>query len=351
MTVLVQRRSYAAWAFCGALFFTTSCERKTSPPDDAGIDASPIPTASATIAPPTESPQRQVDPEDAAIPPTEPIRKVVPSINDDAALAHQRDAIIDFFKDDLPSPVAAQFEALPGNRTAILIPGKKDLERSFVMVIDANGTRAWTKNMPLAGIVSGVRDIAIVRGIESAVGMAFCDSTGQRAALRMWHNDGSINADFEVMEVPHCDKISAVYIPGIGTVVASAGETTARIGMIADNGMRVWDSAGIALPWTAMANTALTIAVDTEKSFVVVGINATEEKRRPNDGDIIAMRYNFQGREIWPAPMTLGHRSGRSLERIAVRVVGPQKLEVDIAEKPVQRVILSSDGVVVPLNR
>jgi hypothetical protein len=354
MTVLKPRRFYAACCFLGAVCLTTSCSRKTSAPNDAGVDAGidasvvAIPTASATTAPPTESQKRQADPADAAIPPAEPIRKVVSSIDGDAALAHQRDAIIGFFKDDLPSPIAAQFEVLPGNRSAILIPGKKEVDRPFVMVIDSNGTRAWTKTMPLAGIVSGVRDIAIVRGMESSVGIAFCDSTGKTAALRMWHDDGSINADFEVMEVPHCDKISAVYIPGVGHIVASSGETTARIGMIADNGMRVWDSAGIALPWIAMANTALTIAVDSEKSFVVVGINITEEKRRPNDGAISAMRYDMQGREVWSAPITVGHRSGRSLERIAVRVVGPEKLEVDIADKPTQRVTLSSTGVVVP---
>jgi hypothetical protein len=244
-----------------------------------------------------------------------------------------------------------QFEALPADRTAILIPGKIDFSRPFVMVIDANGTRAWTKEMPLAGIVPGVRDVAIVRGLESSVGVAFCDSTGQRAGLRTWHNDGSINADFEVMEVPHCERISAVYIPGVGHIVASAGETTARVGMIADNGMRSWDSAGVGLPWTAMPLTALTIVVDSEKSFVVIGISATEEKRRPNDGTIVAMRYNLQGKELWLAPSILGHRSGRTMERLTARVVGPNKIDVNIADKPLQQVRLSSDGVTVQVTR
>ena len=327
-----------------------SCTRQSTAPNDAGADASPpIVSAIVTAAPPPQQ-DRLPDPEDASVPASEPVRKLVQNIDDEPALAKQRDAILGFFKDDLPSPIATQFEALPGDRTAILIPGKTDHSHPFVMVIDANGTRAWTKEMPLAGIVPGVHDIAIVRGPESSVGVAFCDSTGHRAALRTWLYDGTINADFEVMEVPHCDKISAVYIPNVGHIVASVGEATARIGMIAVNGMRAWDPAGIELPWAGMPRTALTIAVDTADSFIVIGTGMVEGKTQPIEGAILAMRYDFQGREMWKIPMTLGQRSKRTLDRMRVRVIESKKLEVDLEEKPLQRVALSSDGVVVPLK-
>lgn len=310
----------------------------------------PVVTAEVVPAKPA-APAQKVDPADASVPAAEPLRKVVSKVDDEPRLARQRDAILGFFKDEVPLPLDAHFEALPGSRQAILLQGKKDRSRPFVMVIDANGTRAWTKDMPLAGIVPGVRDIAVVRGAESAVGIAFCDSTGQRAALRMWNEDGSINADFEVMEVPHCDQISAIFVPGIGHVIGSTGETTARLGMIAANGMRAWDPTGVPLPWTAMAGTALSIAVDSENSFVVVGIDIAEkEKRRPNDGAILAMRYDFQGRELWRSPVNLGPRKGRTMDRVRVSVVAPGKLDVEMDEKTNDHLELTSDAVVLAVK-
>ncbi len=334
------------------LVVALGCSRQTTATNDAGVDAGDDALAlTAVEATPsaTVPPALLPDPEDATVPAAEALRKIVAKVDDDPQLARQRDAVVGFFKDELPSPFAAQVEALPGNRRAVLIPGKLEAGRPFVMVIDANGTRAWTKEMPLAGIVPGVRDIAIVRGAESAVGIAFCDSTGNRAALRMWNADGSINADFEVMDIPHCELISAMFIPGMGHLIGSTGETTARIGMIAVNGMRVWDSAGIALPWHAMPKTALTLAMDSEYSFVVVGVDAAEnEKRRPNDGNIMAMRYDGRGRELWPTPVALGHRRGRTMERVRVRNVAPGKLEIQVGDKPNDVVELSSDGAVTP---
>lgn len=290
------------------------------------------------------------DPQDASIPAAEATIKLVEKIDDEPVLARQRDLIVAFYKPEAPEPFFAQVEALPGNRRAILLQGKQGIDPPLVMVIDANGTRAWTKERPLVGITSPVRDMAIVRGAESSVGVAFCDATGHRAALRMWHYDGSINADFEVMEVPHCDNISAVFIPGVGHVLASTGETTARIGMIAANGMRAWDAAGIDVPWTALRRTALSIAVDTEDSFIVVGVSITEGKTEPRDAQVLAMRYDMRGRELWKAPITLGKRPVRSWDRLRTRVTQPKAVEVVLEEKPLRRVALSADGVVVPLK-
>ncbi len=336
-------------------FAIAGCTRNDdSVPNDAGVDAviEALPTATAKAEPPRPPmPAQKADPGDISVPPSEPIRKIVSKIEDEPRLARQRDAILGFYKDEIPWPLEAQFEALPGSRQAILVQGKKEAGRPFVMAIDANGTRAWTKDMALAGIVPGVRDVSLVRGTESAVGIAFCDSTGERAALRMWNEDGSINADFEVMEVPHCEQISAIFIPGVGHVIGSTGETTARLGMIAANGMRVWDSTGVPLPWTAMARTALTIAVDSDNSFVVVGVDIAEkEKRRPNDGVILAMRYDFQGRALWPSPAKLGPRMGRTTERIRVRPAAPGKLDVEINEKADEHVELTSDGVILAVK-
>lgn len=326
-----------------------ACERKTAAPNDAGVDASPV--QSVVVATPPPMVQDPLpDAEDASIPAAEAVRKWVPRIEDEPSLAKQRDAITGFFKPTVPSPLAVQIETLPAGRTAILVRGEQEIDSPFVMVIDPNGTRAWTKDRPLAGIVSGVRDVVIVRGPESSVGIAFCDATGHRAALRTWHNDGSINADFEVMEVPHCDTIAALYIPNVGHLVASSGEATARFGMIASNGMRVWDAAGIDLPWSALPRTTLALAVDTEDSFVVVGAGMLEGKTAPRDGSILAMRYDLRGRPIWKVPMNVGPRSTRSTGPIHVRVLSWTKMEVDWDDKPVQRAALSSDGVVVPLK-
>jgi hypothetical protein len=55
--------------------------------------------------------------------------------------------------------------------------------------------------------VPGVREMAIVRGEEGGVGLAFCDPAGELAALRKWHADGGILADYEVLAIGGCEAI------------------------------------------------------------------------------------------------------------------------------------------------
>ncbi len=327
-----------------------ACKRNESSVTDAGVpgkpDAGPFIAPVTSIAPP-KAEQRVPEPGDDSIPPAEAHRKLVDKLDDEPLLMRQRDAVLGFYKENVPSPLAAQFETLPADRMAIFLSGKREHSKPYVMVIDANGTRAWTKEMPLAGIVPGVRDVAIVRGKESSVGIAFCDSTAKLAALRSWHHDGSINADFEIMDTADCAFISAAYVPRAGHLIAASGDKTAQIGMIAENGMRMWDRDGITLPWIPSKATALTIAVDTDDSFIVLGVGSKKEgtSSRPNVA-ILAMRYDLHGKELWQEPMNVARWSDPGPERIRARVIGTGKVEVDLEGKPRKVAELTADGIV-----
>lgn len=331
---------------------------KRDEPGAGTSDAGPTTTTSpaASLAPsPNEIAAKPPAPhlpeqEDLSIPPTEPTRKQLRKLEDEPLVAAHRDLASTHFGDSLSSPIAVQIEALPADRRAILIPGPPELEKPLVYCVAADGTRAWTKEAPLAGIVGGVREMAIVRGVSSGVALAFCDASQKLGALRAWHADGGIFADYEVVEIPRCEAISALHWPGRGTLVAASGEGEARIGRIDARGMRPWGRSGLTLPWKPEPKSAVSILVDTDDTFVLVGVGTTDESRARHDGTLIlAMRYDERGLEKWPAPIEIGRATQGDVRRIAARVVATGKMEVETSVTPPKRAELTSEGSVILL--
>jgi len=311
----------------------------SSPPMTSAL---PAPTPASTLSPPER--------EDLALLPSEPLRKTLRSLTEEPQLELQRDALIKQFGDPLFSPMVIQIEPLPAYRRAFLIPGPPQQNNPLVVCVEADGTRAWTKETPLAGVVPGVHEMALVRGPNAGVSLAFCDSTQKLGALRSWRSDGGIFADYEVVETPHCDAISAMYWAQKGTMVVVAGEGEARIGRIAENGMRVWGQSGLTIPWKTEPKSAITMLVDTDDSFVVLGLGTTQESRDRHDGVLIlAMRYNQEGQELWPRPLSVSRGQGESAGRLVGRAVSTGKMEVETGSSPKKRVLLTSEGSVVLL--
>ena len=351
---MIRRRSSRALLALAALVVLPACRRdEPAPPAGAGTEATPPGSASATAPPapppPAFAPTPGV-PEDRSLPATEARRLELKRIEDDPRLALHRDAVLSHFGTNLGFPLSLHVEALPGDRQALLIQDSTQVDKPLVLVVAADGTRAWTKEMPLAGIVPGVREMTVVRGPESSVGLAFCDAEGRLAALRTWTSEGGIFADYEVVEIPHCEVISALYWPGQGHIVVAAGEGEARASRIDERGMRVWGRSGLTLPWKPDPGAAVVILVDTEETFVLVGAGTAEGPDKRREEAVFAMRYDARGKELWPAPLAVGRPSGKAPKRPAARVIAAGKMEIEMTEGAARRRLeLSSEGSVVVL--
>ncbi|HVK70881.1 MAG TPA: hypothetical protein VM694_40780 [Polyangium sp.] len=347
---MIRRRSSRTLLVAAALVVFPACRRdESAAPGDAGTDASAAMTTSAA-APPAPSPPAPDVPSDHALPATEPQRFPVKRIEDDPRLSLHRDAVLAHFGEHVGLPLSLQVEALPGDRQALLIQDSSQPDKPLVLVVAADGTRAWTKEMPLAGIVPGVREMTVVRGPEASVGMAFCDAAGELAALRVWTSEGGIFADYEVVEIPHCEVISALYWPGHGHVVVAAGEGEARASRIDERGLRAWGRSGLTLPWKPDPGAAVGILVDTEDTFVLLGAGSAEGSLTRREEAVFAMRYDERGKELWPAPIAVGRPSGKAPARPTARVVTTGKMEVEMTEGAARRRLeLSSEGNVIVL--
>ncbi|MDI1476229.1 hypothetical protein [Polyangium sp. y55x31] len=351
---MIRRRSSRTLLVAAALVVFPACRRdESAAPGDAGTDASPSGTASAAAnpapPPPDLAPAPDV-PSDHSLPATEPRRFLVKRFEDDPQLSLHRDAVLAHFGTNVAFPLSLQVEALPGDRQALLLEDSSQPDKPLVLVVAADGTRAWTKEMPLAGIVPGVREMTMVRGPDSSVGVAFCDAKGELAALRAWTSEGGIFADYEVLEIPHCEAISALYWPGHGHVVVAAGEGEARASRIDERGMRAWGRSGLTLPWKPDLGAAVVILVDTEDTFVLVGAGSAEGPLSRREEAVFAMRYDERGKELWPAPIAVGRPSGKAPKRPTARVVATGKMEIELMEGAARRRLeLSSEGNVVVL--
>ncbi|TKC98639.1 hypothetical protein [Polyangium fumosum] len=351
---MIRRRSSGTLLVTAALVVLPACRRdESAAPADAGTDASPAATTSAGANPASSPPDLAPAPEgpsDHSLPATEPRRSDVKRIEDDPRLSLHRDAVLSHFGEHVGLPLSLQVETLPGDRQALLIQDSSQPDKPLVLVVAADGTRAWTKEMPLAGVVPGVREMTVVRGPEASVGVAFCDAAGGLAALRAWTSEGGIFADYEVVEIPHCEAISALYWPGHGHVVVAAGEGEARASRIDERGMRAWGRSGLTLPWKPDPGAAVGILVDTEDTFVLVGAGTAEGPLSRREEAVFAMRYDERGKGLWPAPIAVGRPSGKTPKRPTARVVAPGKMEVEMTEGAARRRLeLSSEGTVIVL--
>lgn len=333
------------------LMALSACRRAgEDTPGDAGLPT-PTATATASASTPVPAPAPALAlPDDTSIPAAEPARAELRRLEDDPALLAQRDALHEHFGTNLAFPLSVQTEPLPGDRRAILVVGgPREAPDPFVLVVDAYGTRPWVKERPLGGIVPGVREMALVRGEEGGVGLSFCDPPGKLAALRKWHADGGVFADYEVLELEGCDALSALYWPGRGHLVAVSGAGEARVARLDEGAQRAWGRSGIRLPWKPAAGAPLTIAVDSEETVILLGLGTPDDRAAdPGPPAVLAMRYDASGKALWPAPAAVGRPSGPPQARIVTRQLEPGTLEVVLDAAPSRRAVeLTSAGNVI----
>ncbi len=268
-------------AACAALALVAAACTRPAPPSDMA----PASSASATAAPsapveadPTEPapspPAPSVSrPEDfaAGFPPVpvEPRRESLRKLDAERALAAQEALLRDHFGGALPSPLEVQVAALSGERRAFLAAGEARRRNPFLLVTGAKGELLWTKERPLAGTRQVVTEMVVTPGPRGEVALLWCDIPTQVVGLRKWGPDGTVLADFQVLEVDVCEALSALYWPGRGWVAVASQHGAARAQLLDEVGKRSWGPRGIELPWGARPSSPASIAVDTDVSVMV----------------------------------------------------------------------------------
>lgn len=368
---MVDRGRRRAWWVIGlvAAALVSSCDRsKDNPAADAGADAGADPGAGpgagadtgpgadADAGPDTDTdagPDTDTDAgadtdAPAAAPAAEARRSRVQRLADTPLLAPHRDALTAHYGEKPPLPLDLQVAALPGGRQALLILGPPEAREPLVLVLDPGGARAWTKERPLAGIVPGVRELAILGAPEGGVALALCDPEGTRVAMRHWDAAGGIFADYELVEVEGCAALSAVHWPGQGFVAAAAGGHGAWAQRLDSNGGRAWGRAGLRLPWRSAEDAPVTIA-PTGDAVVLLQAGAPEaEGARPGATSILAMRYDPRGNALWRAPVTVGAAPAQAGARVVATPARSGAVRVQIGGRVIE---LSAEGRVGPPGR
>jgi hypothetical protein len=255
---------------------------------------------------------------------------------DDPALRGVAEALAKQFAGPAPGGFDVQIAELTmGRRHAVLVSeaGKPTSDaRPFVVVTDENGVALWTKNHPIGGILPPVAALAIAGGPRGRVALAACDPPTKSVALRLWDDDGSPFADFQVLDVEACDGLSVLYWPRRGWIVVGAATDATRARLVSESGSLGWGrglDVGARSPADALAPASL--AADTDDTFVLVqGVQPSKLPGSPFHA--LAFRYDVHGTAIWPAAVDLGQlpRAPMPGERLTVTRAQPAGVRVSI---------------------
>jgi hypothetical protein len=314
-----------------AVAFLAACSRSSTTSAEGGVTA-----PSATVAIQASAALGDAAPGlDAAIlartrvAPAEARRSRIAKFVEDPSLAGSTPTLEKHFPAASPAGFDVQSAELSvGKRRAILVSeaGKPTSQAApIVVVVDEEGRVAWSKDHPIGGVLPPVGPLAIAAGPDGRVALAICDPPTKTAALRLWDDDGSPFADFQVLELDGCDALSLLYWPRRGWIVvaATAGSTRARL--VTESGSLGWGR-GLDLGARSRpgAIAAPSLAVDTDESFVLVQLvqpSATEGSAF----HALAFRYDAQGSAIWAAAVDLGElpRQPVAGERATLRRLSP----------------------------
>jgi hypothetical protein len=282
--------------------------------------------SSATVTPPSP------------LAPAEARRFEVRRASDDRAIAPHEATLRAHFGGQIPSPLFAQITPTGGDRRALLAYGEPRQRNPILLGLGDKGELLWTKERPLAGTRQVVTEMVVAPGPLGEVTLLWCDIPTQVVGLRKWGADGTVLADFEVVEVDVCEALSALYWPGRGWVAVASQHGAARAQLLDEHGKRAWGPRGGELPWSARPSSPVSIAVDSDMSVMLfqVGDPAGGAFDR-----VLAMRYDLLGTALWERPLDLGP-AGRSPARLVVTRVEPGKVRVAIGQAPPIAVVTSA---------
>ena len=249
-------------------------------------------------------------------------RSVVTHIDVDPILAANADALRKQHGGALPAALAVQATGLGADRRRAIVVAaeRKDgtLESPMLFVVDEHGALLWSKERPVAGIKPPIGPLAVAAGPHGRFAMAVCDPPTSTVALRLWDEDGSPFADFQVLDTKACDAISLLYWPQHGWLVALAAGPETRVQLVTETGGLAW-SPGRVLGARFRTIAPVTLASDSPSTFVLVQYSQSPGVDRDVD-HAVAFRYDDKAQPLWPAPVDLGavRRIAPGQERIAL---------------------------------
>ncbi|MEA2750231.1 MAG: hypothetical protein QOI41_4374 [Myxococcales bacterium] len=334
------------------------CSRSGSTADagtDASNAASPEPASAASSAPAPEPSSaatevasaapsaRRRDVSGAPGSGLEARRSVVTHIEGDPILAANAEALRKQHGGAIPAALAVQATDLGADRRRAIVAAseRKDgtLENPMLFIVDDHGALLWSKPRPVAGIKPPIGPLAVAAGPHGRFAMAVCDPPTSTVALRLWDEDGSPFADFQVLDTKACDAISLLYWPQHGWLVALAAGAETRVQLVTENGSAAWGP-GRVLGARFRTIAPVTLASDSPSSFVLVQYSQSPGVDRDVD-HAVAFRYDASAQPLWPAPVDLG-----ALRRIAP---GQERIALSRTNDGVLRAALAG-GVIVEIR-
>jgi hypothetical protein len=225
-------------------------------------------------------------------------------------------------------PFMLQRLDLTGHRRMFLV-SSRDESDPMVLVTDAQRL-VWSKERPTAGMIPPAMNLAITAHPQGGATMFAYDAPTKIVAARMWSEDGSPFADFQVLKLDACDDLSAAYWPGRGWLVVCAWLGGARAQLLREDGTIGWrrDGADVGTAWRAPAPP--TILFDTPDTAMLVQY---ADVRPGVAGDhVVALRYDARGRPQWVTPVDLGAvlHVEQTRDRVAARLGAAGVVRVDL---------------------
>jgi hypothetical protein len=325
----------------GLLLVLGGCSRNSATGADAAADGALVSTA-PDAAPPTAS-VTDAGVALASVAPIEARRARVRRWAEDGALEGAAPLLDKHFGAGLASfEIQTADLTAAGRRIVFVTDADKppNEEHPFAFVADAHGV-LWSKERPIAGILPPAGPSAIAPAPLGRVALAVCDAPTNAVALRIWDDDGSPFADFQVLSVEKgCDALSLLYWPRRGWVIVASQVGATRVQLANENGGPMWPQGkdlGARSPRPgAIARASL--AADTDDTFVLVQmVQPSAVEGSPYH--TLAFRYDTHGTAIWPAAVDLGavprppapgDRVKLSLTKPGVRVTLPDGSEIDV---------------------
>ncbi len=324
-----------------------ACSRKGgSSAADASVDAA------------TDAPLSSTAPEDAgeesatsgpaasrrfvAVAPVEARRARIARFADDEALRGLEGALEKHFGGGPHAGFDVQAAELTAfGRRVVLVgeAGKPTSEARPIAIVAGDDGVVWSKERPVAGIMPPVGPIAVAPAPLGRVALAACDPPTNAVALRIWDDDGTPFADFQVLSLEGCEALSLLYWPNRGWIVVAVSAGATRAQLVGENGAPRWGlGRDLGVRSRAGAIAPASLAADTDDTFVLVQmVQPSGEEGSPFHA--LAFRYDTRGEAIWRAAVDLGklERPPKSGERArlaptspGVRVTMPSGAEVDV---------------------
>ncbi|HVU03829.1 MAG TPA: hypothetical protein VHE30_18850 [Polyangiaceae bacterium] len=215
--------------------------------------------------------------------------------------AHQ--AVVDqHFGGRTPYPLAFQVVSAGPGKTAVLLLATRGEARPLAFLLGPSGERVWTKEHPIGGVKPGVVEPSLLSGPDGHVCLAWCNGSTNSIALRRWAEDGSAFADYEAFHADGCEALSALYWPHHGFLLVAATRGGATAELVTDDGRRAFGPDGISLPWLYRAPAPVSLALDTEESFLLFRLG---QSGGAGTGEyLFANRFSAEGRPLWPGPVS-----------------------------------------------